>query len=519
VKRVATDGVGKLCIDRNGCAIKPRQYSIIEGFGLDHNLGVYNNGVDSIARALTERYFFCKDKHGPGFRNTITPIRKAFDKQYFKEFRRLVDMHMPVLPRLSHQQVVDRYTGSKRRVYEEAYHSLCREPLSSRDARLNMFVKFEKQDLGKAPRAINPRDPRYNLELGRYLKHAEKPFFKAINKAYKSETQHTVIKGLNAADSATVLHQKWSRFKCPVAVGLDAEKFDAHVSVDALKFEHSFYTDLYPGATPLKRMLLWQLNNKGTAYAKDGVVKFAIKGTRASGDLNTSLGNCLIMCGSIYAYSKQKDVTIELANNGDDCVVFMEQDDLPKFLNGLEGWFHHRGFSMVAEEPVYEFEHIEFCQTKPILTSTGWRMVRNHAAVFKKDPICLISIANDKTFKKWLNAVGECGTILNQGVPVQHSFYNCYLRHGIDAGDAMKEHIFKGSSMMTKISGLEGGEITPESRVSYYEAFGILPDEQIAIERYYDTAVIGPWDSTCVPRDAIHLEPGLKILSNEFLDY
>jgi len=514
VDRVKEDSVGKLCIRRNGCEPKPRRFNVIEGFGLDHNLGVYNNGVDAIARALTERYFFCKDKNGPGFRNTITPIRHAFNKHHFIDFRNRVLSDMPELPRLSRQQVVDRYTGTKRKVYEEALLSLQRKSLCEEDARLNMFVKFEKQDLGKAPRGINPRDPRFNLELGRYLKHAEKPFFKSINNAFGAHTDHTVIKGLNADESARVLRQKWDRFNDPVAVGLDAEKFDAHVTVDALKYEHSFYTGLFPGSSQLKRMLRWQLHNKGAAYANDGSVKFAINGTRSSGDLNTSLGNCLIVCGSVFAYAAQRDVQVELANNGDDCVVFMERSQLSKFLGGLDGWFRHRGFSMVAEEPVYEFDQIEFCQTHPILLRTGWRMVRNHAAVFKKDPICLIAIQNDRAYRKWLYAVGECGTILNSGVPVQHAFYNAFLRNGVACSEGMKEHIYKGTSMGTRLNELKSTPhaITPEARVSYYYAYGILPDHQMEIERYYETATIGAWTPDVVERGALNLEPGIKII-------
>lgn len=512
VERVATDKVGKLCIRRNGCPTKPRKYVVIERFGLNHNLGVFNNGVDAIARALTERYFFCKD--GDGFRNVITPAPHSFNRQAFKEFRESVRTHMPWLPRLSHQQVVDRYTGAKKRVYTDAMISLSRQPLCERDSYLKMFVKFEKQDLGKAPRGINPRDPRYNLELGRYLKHAEKPFFKAINEAFGAHTDHTVIKGLNADKSARVLRQKWERFTSPVAVGLDAEKFDAHVSVQALKFEHSFYVDAFPGyAQQLRRMLNWQLKNRGVAYAPDGKVNFEISGTRSSGDLNTSLGNCLIMCACVYAYAKHVGVEVELANNGDDCVVIFEREHLAKFLGSVQGWFRRRGFSMVAEEPVFSFDEIEFCQTKPILLSTGWRMVRNHAAVFKKDPMCLIAIQNDKVYRKWLYAVGECGLSLASGVPVQQSFYNLLKRSGTQCSDAMRDHIFKGTSMMTRLDGLEGvGVVTPQSRVCYYYAFGVTPDEQLAIERAFDDSVIDQWTPEAVSRDAVELEPGIKIL-------
>jgi len=514
IDRVKVENIGKLCVRRNGNDPKPRRYTTIEGFGLAHNLGVYNNGVDAIARALTERYFFCKDKHNPGFRNTITPKRHAFDKPFFQEFRSEVLSHMPALPRLSRQQVVDRYTGSKKIVYTEALESLRLRPLEERDARLNMFIKYEKQDLGKAPRGINPRDPRFNLELGRYIKHAEKPFFKAINETYGGHTDHTVIKGINADESGRVLRQKWDRFRHPVAVGLDAEKFDAHVTVDALKYEHSFYTGLFPGSSRLRWLLKQQLSNKGKAYANDGSVEFKIQGTRSSGDLNTSLGNCIIVCGCVYAFAKERGVEIELANNGDDCVVFMESSDLERFTRGLDGWFRNRGFSMVAEVPVYEFEQIEFCQTKPIATSTGWRMIRNHEAVLKKDPMCLIAVQNDKVFRKWMGAVGECGSILTSGMPVQSAFYEALMRNGTTCSSGMKQHIFKGSTMLQRIDGLatQNTEILPCSRVSYYYAFGVLPDHQIEIENYYRTAVVSDWDEHAVTRDALHLEPGLKLI-------
>jgi len=207
-------------------------------------------------------------------------------------------------------------------------------------------------------------------------------------------------------------------------------------------------------------------------------------------------------------------VDVELANNGDDCVVFMERKDLSKFLDGLDGWFRHRGFSMVAEEPVYEFEQIEFCQTHPILLQTGWRMVRNHAAVFKKDPMCLIAIQNDGVFRKWLNAVGECGTTLTNCVPVQHSFYNAFLRNGKKCSEGMKQHIYKSTSMGTRINEMQTitHSVTPEARVAYYYAYGILPDHQITIEEYYDSAIIDDIDLTPVCRSVLNLEPGLKII-------
>jgi hypothetical protein len=490
-------------VERNGLAHKTRQFTVTSGFGPEHNLGVYNNSVDTIERAFIERYFLCKE--GDGFRPALSVRPRAFQLPQLQEFQNVVLMHMPKLPRISRQQVVDTYRGPKRRVYEQAMLSLEVDPLDIRDSRLTSFVKLEKQDVGKAPRVINPRSPRYNLELGRYLKLAEHHYFTAINKTFRSWTSHTVIKGLNADRSAEVMREKWDRFDSPVAIGLDATKFDMHVSVAALKYEHLFYKRLFPGDHTLKKLLRWQLVNKGIAYAGDGRVKFTMVGTRSSGDLNTSLGNCLIMCSLIYAYSSYRGVDIELANNGDDCVVILEASDLAHYQVGLTQWFRRRGFAMTVEEPVYEFEQVEFCQTHPVQVSTGWRMVRNLVSCVTKDPMCLITIPNEIVLRKWYHAIGTCGTILTTGVPVLHSMYRVFLRHGTACSTQMMQYVFRNRSQLQLASGVGVATMSDIARVSFYYAFGITPDVQLAIEQYYDGLVVDVQLSHAIERDYLYL--------------
>nr|QKN89009.1 MAG: hypothetical protein 1 [Riboviria sp.] len=487
---------------------KTRKFVVCSGFGPSHNLGVYNNNVDTVERAFAERYFLCKE--GDTFRPAHQVKSRAFRSVGLQKFRAKVLEGMPALPQLTRQQVVDRYVGPKKRVYEAAHLSLQRQPLSETDARLSSFVKFEKQDVQKAPRVINPRSARFNLELGRYIKHAEHKFFTSINRAFGKRTHATVIKGFNADKSAQILRQKWDLFLHPVAVGLDASKFDMHVSVPALRYEHSFYRALFPGSQKLRKMLKWQEINKGVAYTNDGSVEFEMVGTRSSGDLNTSLGNCLLMCALVYDYAEERGIDLELCNNGDDCVVMMEQTHLQQFMEGLSMWFVRKGFSMVVEKPVYEFERIEFCQTRPVRLGSGWRMVRNHSAVLNKDPMCLLSVPNDAVYRKWLDAVGTCGLVLSSGVPVQNAMYGVFKRHGTPAGKLVAE-VFRNTSMAERIEALAGGMITPEARVSYYYAFGVLPDVQKEMERYYDRMVIAPFNPAECEREDLRLEPGLIV--------
>jgi len=508
-ERVANECKGSLCVRRNGLSCKTREFTVLTGFGPNHNLGVYNNSVDTIERAFAERYFLCSE--GGGFRPALEVGPSNYRTPELSEFRSIVLDAMPNLPVMTSQQVVDTYRGSKKQLYQRALYSLEETELAEVDSHLSAFVKFEKQDVAKAPRVINPRSTRYNLRLGKYLKHAEHKFFTSINKAFGAHTVATVIKGLNADDSAAVLRAKWDRFHDPIAIGLDASKFDMHVSVAALKYEHSFYTGLFPRSKELRKLLRWQLNNKGVARAVDGTVKFSMSGTRCSGDLNTSLGNCILMCSLIWEYAKKCNVIVELANNGDDCVVFMERGDEAAFSVGLSKWFRNKGFAMTVEPTVDEFERVEFCQTRPVQLRTGWRMVRNLSACLEKDPMCMIGVPNTNVHRKWMGAVGDCGGVLSSGVPVHSSFYNIFTRSGLGCSEGMKAQIFKNRSQLQLAAGLSTGEVDANARVSYYYAFGVLPDDQVVMERSFGNVTITDVELNVIPRDMLVINPGINI--------
>jgi len=232
-ERVRRECHGKLCVRRNGRLHKTRVFTVVPGFSPNHNLGVYNNSVNSVERAFIERYFLCKV--GPDFEPALQSSDGAFRTKWLKQFRVRCLSNMPHLPRLTLTQAVSLFPAQKRKVYEKALDTFASKgDVTEKDAQLSSFVKFEKQDVSKAPRVINPRSPRYNLKLATYLKHFEHHMFKAINKTFGGRTKATVIKGFDADESGEIFKDKWMQFSNPVAVGLDATKFDMHVSRFAL---------------------------------------------------------------------------------------------------------------------------------------------------------------------------------------------------------------------------------------------------------------------------------------------
>ncbi len=464
---------------------KARSMMTITGLSPHRTLGVHNGDIDTLSCALLERMYFCKVGGGyapaPEIRyGSIVKELGGFASQLVEGWRAT-----PV----SAEELLSMYRGRKRTIYEAAYESLCTSPITKADALIKAFVKVEKANVAKAPRCIQPRNPRYNFRVGQYIKPIEHRLYRRIARVFGDGP--TVMKGYTVEGVARIMRGKWESFSDPVAVGLDATKFDMHVCEGMLRWEHGIYDSIYDSAE-LRRWLGWQRANKGVGYAEDGKLRYSVRGKRASGDMNTALGNCLIMCGLVWRYAQVRGVPVKLVNNGDDCVVFMEREHLVAFSRGLDEWFLGMGFRMTVEEPVYDFERIEFCQMRPIPTARGWVMVRNIPTALRKDTMCTMPLCA-KTARRWLGAVGECGLALCAGVPVMQSFYAAYLRSGEAPGklaDAMQMQ--SGLRMMRGELVSRAVEITDEARLGVFVAWGITPDEQIALEGYYDQWVFTP---------------------------
>lgn len=459
------------------------------GFGPDADVRAHNSNLINLLRGLVERLYLVESAEG--LAPPPKPQRHVFAER-LSSFKQLLLRHMPKAVRVDRKTLLGYYSGRQRAVYEKAVDSLALDPVCKADAQVKTFVKAEKINFktkpDPAPRIIQPRNPRYNVEVGRYLRPLEKRVYRAIAKVWGGTT---VLK-LNASQQATELRRMWDSFERPVAVGLDASRFDQHVSADALRWEHSVYTAVFSGddRAELERLLSWQVHNKGVAYTPTARVKYSVEGARMSGDINTSLGNCLLMCAMVWAYCRACGVKARLANNGDDCIVIMDKCHLDSFRTGLEAWFCEMGFTMKVEEPVETFELIEFCQMKPVRVPGGWRMVRTFDRAIAKDTVSLLDLSTG--FQAYLGAVGDCGLAVSSGIPVYQSFYASMRASG------KPSNIMGHGSIMGGLRYLASGmapvvtEVTPETRASFAVAFGVLPDEQVALERWLHAHPIDP---------------------------
>jgi len=141
---------------------------------------------------------------------------------------------------------------------------------------------------------------------------------------------------------------------------------------------------------------------------------------------------------------------------------------------------------MKSETPKYVFEEIEFCKSHPIWTPQGYIMVRSIKQSIRKDVISLVPLDCRKMYDMWVKAVGDCGEALTGGLPILQEFYRGMQR----AGDGAKKWDLAtfgemGFTMLAKGMKRVYSEVAERTRYSFWLAFGITPDMQIAIENHF----------------------------------
>jgi len=478
---------------RLGKSAQQRKFYQLSGWSPPVDFGVHNASIVNLCRGLLERVYYVKKD---GVFSPAPKPRKGIFKERLTYFKQQLQSKIGKATPMRREDFPLLYQGRRRTIYQKAVDSLVLEAIVRLDSVLKTFVKAEKINFtakkDPVPRVIQPRSPRYNVEVGRYLKPLEPKIYKAVASIFQ---ETTIFKGLNARDSGRVLFNKWRKYSKPVAIGLDASRFDQHVSVDALHWEHSVYLQAFaPNTNELSKLLSWQVSNRGKGYCRDGKVKYKVEGCRMSGDMNTATGNCLIMCALVHAYCKHRNIlNYSLANNGDDCVVIMESSDQQNFIDGLDSWFLEMGFNMKVEKPVYVFEQIEFCQTHPVRVEDmngqiQYVMVRNLVTSLAKDCISIKPFDNERSFRSQVTAVGDCGMALTGGVPIFQSFYRGLLRAGGGVRYRKHQEMWNESGKEMLRLGMSRcyGTISDNTRFSFWLAFGVPPDMQIEMEKYYD---------------------------------
>lgn len=471
--------------------IKTRKLYCLGGVGTSVKFNVHNNSLANLRRGLIERVFFVENDKKE-LEPAPKPLSGAFDRLtwFRRKLHNIVGTHSCISP----GQFLDFYTGRRRTIYEGAVKSLEGLSVQRRDAYLKTFVKAEKINTTKkpdpAPRVIQPRNVRYNVEVGRYLRRFEHYLYRGIDEIWNGPT---IIKGYTVEQIGKIARDAWDSFTSPVAIGFDMKRFDQHVSSDALKWEHSVYLDAFCHDSYLAELLEWQLVNKGVGYASDGMIKYKVDGCRMSGDMNTAMGNCLIACAITHDFFRSRGIRARLMNNGDDCVVICEKECAAVVKADMVRHWRQFGFQCELECDAEIFEQIEFCQMRPVFDGEKYVMVRNPLVSLSKDSYSVGPWNGINHARKWVNAVGLCGLSLTGGIPVVQSYYNMMIRNtqSVNSSGILRDVSFaSGFRELARLGNRKSGVISEDARFSFYLAFGITPDLQRAMESDYDAYTI-----------------------------
>jgi len=473
---------------RLGKATRPRRTYLISGVNPKSGFRAYNSTITCMERAIVERLFLiCENGTW-----TTPPIPHplVFNERLMK-FTELLDKEAKRCHPLEHEAFANCYHGPRRERYLKAAASLKDKSVCQKDAVLKFFIKFETYDFetkrNPSPRGINPRDDRYLCALGAYLHPIEKKIYRNISKVFNYTV---VMKGYNQEQRGQKIAEYWTDVDDCVGISIDASRFEQSVGTSALTWEHERYQQFYKGERTLRKLLKWQIMNRGKARAPDGKLSYSIEGRRMSGDKNTALGNCLISAALGYAFMDELEISVKdyrLFCDGDDAVLFVPRRHLSRIMDKLPSWYREMGFRMKVEKPAFMLEHVDFCQSRPVRTPTGYVMVREPYRALSKDSVSKKPLDNEKIYRRWIAAVGEGGVSMTGGIPCCQAYYYCLVRNSKGAkplkADASLSDFFqyKVQGMHRKLS-----EIHHESRSSFSLAFGVSPTAQRCIEQYYD---------------------------------
>lgn len=392
---------------------------------------------------------------------------------------------------ITYDEFCRHYTGKLRQRYETAAKSLLDTPVERIDARINMFVKPEKWHrdtfMVKPPRAIQARTPRYNCAIGVFLKPIEKHIYKIHDRTgqWLPKTR-CICKGLNQLQRAALLNKKLQQFDDPVIIAGDASKFDAHVHSFTLSLEHLFYLAINPNAE-FAELLAWQLENFGRT--KSGL-KYKVSGRRMSGDMNTALGNCVLMVAMMSTMLRRLGLRRwDLLDDGDDCWIIVERSDAERVVQEIPRFFTLLGFTMDVKGPYDDKRQPTFCQCRMTKVAGQWRFLRDWQKVINH------AFASNRHYTtvggfRVMKAIAECEMTLNHGVPILHSFCQAWmdkLAHLRAAKLSYDEGVFRRARLEGNVA--LSDKVTMASRVAFERTWGVPIETQKSLESLIEADV------------------------------
>jgi len=482
-----------------GSPVRRREFIVLEGLGTSEAVGAFSNDITNYLLAILGRVLFRKRNGRYYSLGELLPTPGAF----YHNLNSFILKLGPLLPKtapIPRENFSGLYRGRKRRVYEQAFKLFMERGFITRDTYISMFLKYEKDIRAlkpeRIPRVISPAGFVYLQETGRYIKAVEHKIFDAINRVYGYQV---VAKGINFQQLGVLVNEAWDSFQSPASIDLDVEKLDQSCCQEALSWTHYVVGLCFAGddKVEIMNLLTHQLTSRVKGRADNGWFSYKVKGTLTSGQMNTSLVGVLLVTGILYKMSLQH--RFKLVNCGDDCALIGNKKDMWGLGKKLKERFLVFGMTIEVSEVNLVLERIKFCQTQTLKFNSGPRAVRCLHGALSKDAACIDHLNAAHRIAAWCRSVALGGLATHGGVPVLQNFYQMYLRsfdHFVATHDLTKRQLKRMRTYLNDANSWTNygtpmresfREVDEITRLSFEEAFGIPPAEQMLLEEYYDS--------------------------------
>lgn len=390
-------------------------------------------------------------------------------------------------------------------LYGPAWKSLEGHPIGTRDMEVEMFLKAEKWPVQageslKEARAIQFRGPRYNIELGRFLLPFEAKLWDLLQVGLRVRDDVFLYssKGLSPNKRAALLEALWEKYPGGRALCLDHSRFDAHLSEEVLKEEHLLYKTACSGGRLLEWLLKGQCKTRGrTKHGR----RYACRGGRMSGDVNTALGNTCVS-GMLLLTVAGDFTELSILVEGDDGVVFGPGEEIARLERLIEARMLTLGFELKVAVARC-LEEVDYCSGRAVRGGPGEvaRWARAWPRPFATDPWTPKAVQGKRAPREKAYSMALGAWVQYRGVPVYQAWGEWLLSHippsKYDAWYERDVSLRLAPVVREWSEGLDwqGVPFSPALRASFAAATGVGATAQDQAERWF-RCHLGPYPST-----------------------
>lgn len=462
-----------------------------------HTRFVVNLGVPLVVEGMFRTFIHhdCVHNHVVGIQNRViakTPEAVTGLRGHLRPYGKWIARRLGRPDRATVDEFISHYKGGRALRYRDCQEYLDKVGWRDSFANITAFTKAENTNpiakVDPHPRVIQFRSGQYCLEIGRYLKPIEPKLYALSGDGKVLPKGRLIGKGLCSSERATILLEKFSSIRDCVVFGVDCSKYDMHINIDQLNAEHDVYRECYPGDEWLDKLCKFQLRSKGSTTSG---VRYQAVGSRMSGDMNTALGNCIIMLMIIAWAMEGVTYPWNIFCDGDDTLLLCGSCDKPDMVDRIGRAYRDAGHVLKWESEAKEFSKIRWCQSYPIEYEPGkWKFVREPHKVMS----CALSNVKHKdphVRRRLVNTIGYAECILNLGVPVLQEYAVALLRNSgtnkyleFNETDALYHRLNRDMKRLglKSVADIKPRPVSASARATFELAFGITVGQQLVIE-------------------------------------